>query len=180
MDEPVDALHGHIITYLAQISRGTLTEEQTADFVYLMEAVNDLENIGDIVETNLVALGHQRIADQVTISPATREVIEGFHRAVLTSLDHAVQAVTQKNARAAAEVIGMKREINRIAQSAALHNARRLVAEEPNRLAAYTVEMDILKNLKRVFYFCKRMARGVVPKARRAALLMDELADDSP
>ena len=66
------------------------------------------------------------------------------------------------NLEAAEHVVAMKREINRLADSAALHEARRLVAEEPNRLPAYTVEMDILENLKRIFYFCKRIARGVV------------------
>ena len=60
-------------------------------------------------------------------------------------------------------VIDMKKEINRLADSAVVHQARRLVAEEPNRLPAYSVEMDILQNLKRIFYFSKRMARMVVP-----------------
>ena len=43
------------------------------------------------------------------------------------------------------------------------HVGRRLIAEEPNRLPAYTVEMDILQNLKRIYYFAKRMARAAVP-----------------
>ena len=57
----------------------------------------------------------------------------------------------------------MKKEINRLSDSAALHQAQRLVAEEPNRLPAYTVEMGILENLKRIYYFTKRMARAAVP-----------------
>jgi phosphate:Na+ symporter len=47
-----------------------------------------------------------------------------------------------------------------------------LVAEEPNRLPAYTVEMDILQNLKRIYYFAKRMARLVVPS--------EDLRDGAP
>jgi hypothetical protein len=35
------------------------------------------------------------------------------------------------------------------------------VAQEPNWLEAYRIEMDILEALKRIYYFCKRMARGV-------------------
>ena len=58
-------------------------------------------------------------------------------------------------------------EINRLADSAALHQARRLVAQEPNRLPAYTVEIDILQNLKRIYYFAKRIARMVVPSEIR-------------
>ena len=42
--------------------------------------------------------------------------------------------------------------------------AGRLVAEEPNRLPAYTTEMDVLQNLKRIYYFAKRMAKTVTPE----------------
>jgi phosphate:Na+ symporter len=49
-----------------------------------------------------------------------------------------------------------------MAESASLHEVRRLVADEPQRLAAYTLEVDVLKNLKRIYYFSKRMARGVL------------------
>ena len=83
--------------------------------------------------------------------------------AVTRALAAAMQAATQKSEEAANVVIGMKGQINRLAERAALHQARRLVAEEPNRLQAYTVEMDILQNLKRIYYFAKRMARLVVP-----------------
>ena len=41
---------------------------------------------------------------------------------------------------------------------------KRLVAEEPNRLAAYTIEIDIIEKLKRIYYFAKRMAKTVTPE----------------
>ena len=162
LDDAVDALHGHIITYLGKISQLQLSESQTQELIRLMEATNDLENIGDIIETNLVALGEQRLDHHVIVSTPTRKVIEEFHRTVAKSLVLALQAVTQKNEGAARAVISMKADVQRLATSAALHEARRLVASEPNRLAAYTVEMDILENLKRVYYFCRRMARAGV------------------
>jgi phosphate:Na+ symporter len=170
MDDAVDTLHGRIITYLGEISRLELTEGQNEEFLFLMEAVNDLENIGDIIETNLVALGIERLENDVHVSEPTQAVIREFHAAVAKALENSLQAITQKNELAARVVIDMKQDINRLANSAALHEARRLVAAEPNRLSAYTVEVDILENLKRVYYFCKRMARLVVaPEAGREA-----------
>jgi phosphate:Na+ symporter len=154
MDDAVDTLHGRIITYLGEISRLELTEGQNEEFLFLMEAVNDLENIGDIIETNLVALGIERLESDVHVSEPTQAVIREFHAAVAKALENSLQAITQKNELAARVVI----------------EARRLVAAEPNRLSAYTVEVDILENLKRVYYFCKRMARLVVaPEAGREA-----------
>lgn len=162
MDDTVDRLHGQVITYLGKISRQELSGAQTRELMELMEAANSLENIGDIVETNLVFLGLERLDQQLTVSAATRGLLEEFHDAVRRALDISVQAVTQQNQRAAQPVVEMKGEINRLAAAAAAHQARRLVAEEPNRLPAYTLETDILQNLKRIYYFTKRMARNVV------------------
>lgn len=161
MDDDVDILHAQIIAYLGKISRLSLTERQTSELIRLMEAVNDLENIGDVIETNLVVLGHERIEQGVSISQPTREVLTNFHVAVNRAVECAVQAVAQNNELAARSVTSMKQEITRIADSAAAHQARRLVAEEPNRIPAYTLEIDIIEKLKRIYYFAKRMAKTV-------------------
>jgi len=163
MDDRVDILHGHVITYLGQISRGELTEIQTEEFIKLMEAANSLENIGDIIETNLVSLGFQRIDKQIRVSEQTEVVISDFHRAVSRALDASLAAVTQKSVEAAVAVVEMKTEINRLMEAAQVHEAQRLIADEPNRIAAYTLETDILQSLKRVYYFCKRIGRGLQP-----------------
>jgi phosphate:Na+ symporter len=163
IDDEVDVLHRAIIAYLGRISRKTLTEDQTQEFINLMAAVNDLENIGDIIETDLVHLGNQRIRQGVSISNATRQILTQLHEVVASTATLATTAVVEQDQDSASEVIGMKAEINRLMSSAALHQARRLVAEEPNRLSAYTVEMDIIEKLKRIYYFAKRMAKTVVP-----------------
>ncbi|WP_242518817.1 Na/Pi cotransporter family protein [Halochromatium roseum] len=161
MDDDVDTLHAQIIAYLSKISRLSLTQHQTAELIRLMEAVNDLENIGDVIETNLIVLGHERIQQGVSISQPTREVLTNFHVAVNRAVECAVQAVAQNNELAARSVTSMKQEISRIADSAAAHQAQRLVAEEPNRIPAYTLEIDIIEKLKRIYYFAKRMAKTV-------------------
>ena len=161
MDDEVDLLHAQIVEYMGQISKRTLTEDQTTEFLALMEAVNDLENIGDTIETNLVELGHSRIGAGVSISQPTREVLNDFHSVIHRALSHAIQAVSQNNTQVAGIVIGMKDEIAAQASSAAAHQAARLVAEEPNRISAYTIEVDIIEKQKRIYYFAKRMAKSV-------------------
>ena len=163
MDDTVDILHAGIIDYLGQISKQPLTEGQTRELLNLMEAVSNLENIGDIVETNLVVLGQDRIRDKIQVSETTQEVLNGFQAAVCKAVAAAIQAVSQSNERAAQVVIGMKDEINRIAESAAAHEARRLIASEPNRILAYTLEVEIIEKQKRIYYFAKRMAKSVLP-----------------
>jgi phosphate:Na+ symporter len=167
MDDQVDILHAQIIDYLGKISKQTLTEAETKEFLRLMEATGDLENIGDTVETNLVALGHERIDQGVSVSEPTQEVLNGFQKAITSAVASAVMAVSQRNELAAQQVVSMKDEITRLADSAAVHEAQRLVAEEPNRIPAYTIEMDIIEKQKRIYYFAKRMAKTVMPAGAR-------------
>ncbi|MBT3049005.1 MAG: Na/Pi cotransporter family protein [Candidatus Thiodiazotropha sp.] len=163
LDDEVDILYEQIIDYLGKISKQSMTDTQTEEFLSLMAAVGDLENIGDTIETNMVALGHERIDQGFSISEPTRDVLNGFQKVVKRSVDGAVQAVSQLNTQVAQGVIEMKDEINRMAASAAVHQAARLVAKEPNRIAAYTTEVDIIEKQKRIYYFAKRMAKTVIP-----------------
>jgi phosphate:Na+ symporter len=162
MDDEVDILYEQILDYMGKISKGTLTESQTQELLNLMTALSELENIGDTVETNLVDLGNDRIDAGFKISESTEKVLNGFQDVVKKALKGAILAVAHNNREAAEEVIRMKDEITKLADSAAAHQASRLVAEEPNRIAAYTTEIDIIEKQKRIYYFSKRMAKTVL------------------
>ena len=162
MDERVDILHAQIVTYLGKISGSKLTEKQSKELLRLMDAVNDLENIGDVIETNLVVLGLRRIERQVSVSEQTREVLNGFHAVVVKAVGDAIQAVAENSLEAATSVTDLKKEIAAIASSAAVHESKRLIADEPNRIEAYTIEVDIAEKLQRIYFFARRMARTVI------------------
>ncbi len=162
LDDQVDILYEQIIDYMGRISKRSLSDQQTEEFLKLMEAVSDLENIGDTIETNLVGLGFDRINAGFSISEPTREVLLGFHEVVTKAFKTAVQAVSQNSEEAAQVVTAMKEEITKMTDSAAAHQAERLVAEEPNRIPAYTIEVDIIEKQKRIYYFSKRMAKSVI------------------
>lgn len=161
IDERVDILHAEIVIYLGRISQSELTERQTVELMHLMDAANDLENIGDVVEVNLVELGRRRIGKGVAISAPTQVMLSDFHQVVLDAVGAAIRAVGDDDYDAAQSVTSMKTEITRITNSAAAHEAQRLVANEPHRIEAYTVEMDITEKLQRIYYFARRMARTV-------------------
>ncbi|NOQ69915.1 MAG: Na/Pi cotransporter family protein [Gammaproteobacteria bacterium] len=162
MDDKVDALHGQIVTYLGKISQKSLSETQTHELLGLMDAVNDLENIGDIIETDLVYLGNQRIEAGLTIGDQTRELLASMHEIAITSTQLATDAVMTEDEVAARKVIAMKEDLHRLTDWAAIHQADRLVVDEPNRLSCYTIEVDIIEKLKRIYYFSKRMSKTVI------------------
>jgi phosphate:Na+ symporter len=170
LDDEVDALHGHIIGYLGLISETRLSEESTQELLDLMGATNDLESIGDLIETNMVNLGMTRIEEGLSVSESTREMLTELHAAVSESLDLSMMALAQKNIDAARRVGNMKTQIKSMERAAAVHEASRLMADAPDRIAHYRLEVDVIANLKRIYYFAKRIARVSVPDDEKAAM----------
>jgi phosphate:Na+ symporter len=170
MDDEVDALHAHIIAYLGDISQERLSDAETDEMIALMDVTNDLESIGDIVETNLVSLGYSRLDQALAVSATTRKVLEEFAAAVQEALDLSMMALTQKNEPASRKVLAMKSEINSMERAAALHQAERLTADEPNRVENYRLEVDVIANLKRIYYFSKRIARTAIPEGAKLSI----------
>jgi phosphate:Na+ symporter len=162
MDEEVDVLYKHIVNYLAQVSKLKLNEYQTQKMVNLMGAVNDLEHMGDVIEVNMIELGEQRIKKGFKISEATQKVINTVHHVVSDALKAAVRAVVDEDKDFATRVISMKEDLNRLVEQADLHQAKRLVSEDSGKFDAYSVEVDIIEKLKRIYYHAKRLAKTVV------------------
>lgn len=165
LDDEVDSLHGQIVRFLGQVSQGPLGDKETEDLVALLEATNNIEAIGDIIETNIVQLGFQRIDLHITPSRATREVIMDLHTLVVAAFDAAMEALTAGDLQVAQSVADMKGDISSQVRAASAHQAQRLVADAPQRVDAYRFEIDLISHLNRVYYFVKRTARAVPPIA---------------
>ena len=168
MDDQVDVLHEKTIEYLGKIGNCSLTEAESDQFITLLDAANNLENIGDVIETDLVGLGHKLVEGDLRIDDRANEVLTGVHGAVLRSVDAAIQSVAQGSETAAARVTSMKDEITRLADAAALHETRLLGTNDPKQLAVYAIEIDIIEKFKRIYYFSKRMAKTVGPQVAEA------------
>jgi len=162
MDDEVDVLYKHLVNYLAEVSKLQLNEYQTQKMMKLMAAVNDLEQIGDVIEVSLVDLGEKRVKKGFKISEATQKVINTVHVVVSDALKAAVRAVVEEDNDFATRVLSMKSDMNRLVEQAGMHQAKRLVSEDSGKFEAYSVEVDIIEKLKRIYYHAKRMAKTVV------------------
>lgn len=170
LDDEVDDLHGVIVEFLGQASQRELSDASSDELVDLLEATNALEAIGDIIEKNLVPLGYRRLDVGVEMSEPTQDLIADYHRSIEHALQLALVAVMQKDPDAAREVASMKKSINRQESEIRDRLGQRLVAEGPQRTATYAVEVDLVTQLRRVFYFVRRIARVAVPEVEQAKL----------
>jgi phosphate:Na+ symporter len=161
LDNNVDALHAAVVTYLGRLSQENLSDHQSGQLHDYLAAANYIESIGDMIETNLVDAGRIRLQKNLQISRTTEDVLSDLNKEVVWATERAIRAIVSNDKEIAAEVAAGKKEINRLAAKAEDHLSRRLSADEPNRLAMYRLESEIMEFLKRMYYFAKRIAKLV-------------------
>ncbi|MEA3439916.1 MAG: Na/Pi cotransporter family protein [Chloroflexota bacterium] len=160
MDDNVDVLHSAIITYLQQLAHEPVPDpalnQQGSDY---LAAANSLESIADMVGTNLVAVGSDRLTGDVHVSDDTAERLGELWKRVSNGIADSVDSVVENEPARAQAVFAAYAEIKRLAEDAETQVALRLTADEPNRVATYRVESDIIQYLKRMYFGSMRIAK---------------------
>jgi phosphate:Na+ symporter len=159
MDKPVDILHRAIIGYLRGVSLVNLSNEQSDRLVALIKIANDFEHIGDQVSTNIVASAKKRMDENVVISEQTARAIAALHTKVHSAFDQALAALDQEDLAGAKNVRAMKQDLVNMIEQIALHEITRLQADEPERLATYAREIELVEILNDIFKTIRRIAR---------------------
>ena len=162
MDEPVDVLYGHIVLYLRALSKENMFQAQSAQLTHYMTMANDLESIGDMIQTNLVEAGEARLRYQVQISEPTQAVLQKLNQKVCWAVEGSIEAIVNADLELAQAISEAKTSINQLADAANRHLTDRLTTDDPNRLDAFRIESELIEYLKRVYYFAKRIAREVI------------------
>lgn len=161
LDTEVDILHRAIIHYLGQVSRQSLTEAQTELLHDYLGIATSYENIGDVVETDLVHTGRERLERNVRVSSNTEAILSTLAEKVVWALKTATEAVDRADRSLALQVIDVKEDVNRIANQMSERLVERLVAEAPHRTSTYRAESQLIEQFKRIYYLAKRIAKLV-------------------
>ena len=161
-DQKVDALYDEIVSYVGQVSQRRLSTGETESLMCLMSVANAIESIGDVIETDLVGRGLARIERNVDVSAETKKIIEEFHGEIGRAIHQVLRAVRDEDPAAARSVVEMKPGIQALADGAARHQAQRLVVDADRRMQTYALEMDIIEDMRRIYYFAKRIAHDVL------------------
>ncbi|MEO5332248.1 MAG: hypothetical protein H7839_09515 [Magnetococcus sp. YQC-5] len=158
------SLYGTLVHYLGRVSQGSINHEQTQELMTLINVISCLEDIGDIIETNLVHLGELRLDKGIEVSDETEKSISEYHKMVVKAVDMAVRAVTEEEGTKEwiAGVRNMQAEIDQMVVDASVYHMQRLAADAPNRVEAFKVEMDIRDMIRRIYYLARAIFSRVM------------------
>lgn len=161
MDNEVDALHEIIIDFLSELSKEELTTSESHLLQGYLSTANYIENIGDVVETNLYTLGKERLKSDREFSEKLDEFTKPYFNKVIFTLDEAIKSLTEGDLQKAEMVIESKSEVTELADRALDHISNRLHKEKDLELSEFRIQTDVIENFRRIYYLAKRLAKVV-------------------
>jgi phosphate:Na+ symporter len=89
IDIKVDKLRHAIVDYLRKIASKNLTEEESRQEIKYLYIINDIENIGDIIDKNIMPIAKKATELDVLFSSEGWYEICDFHSLILKNLNDA-------------------------------------------------------------------------------------------
>ena len=171
-DDQVDALYAAINSYLTKVTRRDLLESTSNEAMLLTTTTTEIENIGDIIEIHMSHLATMCSMNHVTFNEEDLNSLKFFHGKVQKAFGSALSAVEQDRRAAAQIVLDMEEEIVVGMDDLVKKRQRKFLQEEHSsqEMAAFTLQTDIMENLKRIYEHSKRISKLVLRQEGGTAL----------
>jgi len=162
-DDQVDILETAILEYLGRIRMGAMTEAQSDEFQSLMIATDNIENLADVIETDIVALA-RRVIDLKSVSgEETKAMLTELYDSTVKAVELAVQSIRDNDQHAAESVMMLKSAFREQSERLLGRKAVRLSAEDPDYLALVRLQMGFVDQMRRIYTLSKRIAKVTLP-----------------
>ena len=148
-DDLIDRLEEDIKQFLIGVGQQQLTEEQAERETALIFVIANLEEIGDVIEKNLMELAAKKIAGHHVFSQQGWSEIRELHAKVLENLELALSALAANDATIAEKIIRHKSVVNVLERQLRQTHIRRLHEGLRETIDTSSIHLDLLANLKR-------------------------------
>lgn len=157
-DEEIDRLQSAILVYIGRLSEVEHTEEEGQRMVDDAQITINLESIGDIVKTNLVSLGQQRVAEGLDLARLRDESTTQFIDAVTRNLERAIGTIGHPSASETAQVVEAKRPIEDLAAAARKGFGEKLQVADRKDLQSFRLTTEMIEQFKQIAHLARRIA----------------------
>jgi phosphate:Na+ symporter len=149
-DDQVDFLEREIKLFLARLGREAMGSELSRKEIGMVSFIGNLENIGDIIDKNLMELARKKYYQGRRFSEAGWVEIQEFHGLVAKNLERAIAAFAANDRALAQEVLDQRPFMRAKERELRESHLGRLRAGLAESLETSEIHLDILTNLKRI------------------------------
>ena len=161
--DEISILEAEILRYLALLRQNTLSEKDSLEFQSIMMAVDNFESLATIIESDLILLAEKVVELDAHSSEQTRAMMLDVYQLVLSSVEHTVQAVKDKDERAAESTLMLKDPIKEQSELILSRKAEYLAKDDIHYIALIRLEMSFVEKMRHIYSLSRRIAKAVLP-----------------
>ncbi len=150
MDQVVDFLNRGIKLYLTKLSQTDMSPEQVQKEFELLLRTNDLENIGDIIDKNILELVRKKMKKGYAFSREGWNEIVTYHAQVLECLRISTAYFNSRDRALYAKLMVKHQQIIDMTIDFSEQHVQRLHHNVKESLDTTSVHLDLLGNLQRI------------------------------
>jgi phosphate:Na+ symporter len=162
-DNELDVLDREIKLYLTKLIRETLSDSQASRELEIISFTNNMENIGDVIDKNLMELARKKINRGYFFSIAGMEEIEELHLLVLDNFELGVAAFVSSDKEIATQLLSNKIKIADKERRLREAHIERLHKGLRESIETSSIHLDVLTNLKRINSYITSIAYSITP-----------------
>jgi phosphate:Na+ symporter len=161
-DDQADFLEREIKLFLARLGRDAMGADLSRKEIGLISVIGNLENIGDIIDKNLMELGRKKLYQARRFSDAGWAEIQEFHGMVSKNLERAIAAFASNDRALAQEVLDQRALMRQRERDLRESHIGRLRAGLAESIETSEIHLDILTNLKRISSHVSALAISIL------------------
>lgn len=150
MDQVADFLNRGIKMYLTKLSQKDMSTEQVQKEFELVLRTNDLENIGDIVDKNILELAKKNIKKGYSFSKEGWNEVVQFHQKVVECVSLSTAYFSSRDRAVLTKLKLLHEQIQDMTIDLSEQHVQRLHRGVKESLDTTSVHLDLLGNLERI------------------------------
>jgi len=156
--DEIERLESAILVYLGRLSQVEHAKEEGQQMLDLAQIASNLENVSDVLATNLVSLGQQRIAERIDFARLRDETTSQLANTVTRNLEQAIATISQPSASESAEVIAGKKVIEELATATRKSLFEKLQLADKKDAQSLSLVSNMIEQVKQIAVFARRIA----------------------
>lgn len=165
-DDDVDLLDREVKFFIIKLSKESLSDEQARREQEIMLFSDNIENIGDVIDKNLMELAKKKIKGGLMFSKDGMEEIKALHRKVLENFQMGVAAFAGSDNELARRLVTHKQKLSELEKDLRQSHINRLYQGHKESIDTSAIHLDVLTNLKRINSYITNVAYPILEREK--------------
>jgi len=166
LDDDVDILDREVKLFIVKLSRESLSNEQARREQEIMLFSDNLENIGDVIDKNLMELARKKMKGGLKFSREGMEEIRSLHQKVLENYQMGAAAFTTSDRELATRLLTHKQKMIELEKELRQAHISRLYKGHRESVDTSAIHLDVLTNLKRINSYITNAAYPILEREK--------------